>query len=136
MFLHKNKVLLIEAGAENKTISTQNLFMKIPAAVLSNLKNKKTNWMHEGEPEPVLNNRKLIHDRGKGLGGSSSINGMVFIRGHALDYENWRQLGCEGWSYSDVYPTSKKWNLIVMETVNFVEKMVCFTLKDLTQKIR
>jgi len=105
---HKNKVLLIEAGAENKTISTQNLFMKIPAAVLSNLKNKKTNWMHEGEPEPVLNNRKLIHDRGKGLGGSSSINGMVFIRGHALDYENWRQLGCEGWSYSDVLPYFKK----------------------------
>ena len=78
-----NNVLLLEAGIRNSKFSMQDLFMKIPAAVLSNLQNKKTNWSFLGAPEPYLKNRQLIHDRGKGLGGSSSINGMVFIRGHA-----------------------------------------------------
>jgi choline dehydrogenase-like flavoprotein len=61
-----------------------------------------------GEAEPELDGRQLQHDRGKTLGGSSSINGMCFIRGNALDYEGWRQAGCEGWSYSDVLPYFKR----------------------------
>ena len=99
----KNRVLLLEAGGEDKSIT-----LKMPAAVLSNLKSTKYNWAFKGEPEPELNGRQLQHDRGKVLGGSSTINGMVFIRGNALDYEGWRQMGCEGWGYADVLPYFKK----------------------------
>lgn len=98
-----NRVLLLEAGPNNTALS-----LKMPAAVLSNLTNTKHNWAFQGEPEPELNGRQLQHDRGKTLGGSSSINGMVFIRGHALDYEGWRQSGCVGWSYADVLPYFKR----------------------------
>ena len=99
----KNQVLLLEAGSEDKSI-----FLKMPAAVLSNLKSNKYNWAFKGEPEPELNGRQLQHDRGKAIGGSSTINGMVFIRGNSLDYEGWRQMGCEGWGYADVLPYFKK----------------------------
>lgn len=98
-----NSVLLIEAGPENSALS-----LKMPAAVLTNLKGTKHNWAFTGEPEPELNGRQLQHDRGKTLGGSSSINGMLYIRGHALDFEGWRQSGCEGWSYADVLPYFKR----------------------------
>ena len=76
----------------------------MPAAMLSNLQNDKFNWSFYGEPEVHLNNRILKHDRGKTLGGSSSINGMVYIRGHAEDFNNWEKLGCKGWAYKDVLP--------------------------------
>ena len=99
----KNCVLLLEAGREDKSIT-----LKMPAACLMNLKSTKHNWAFKGEPEPELEGRQLQHDRGKTLGGSSSINGMVFIRGNSLDYEGWRQMGCEGWGYSDVLPYFKK----------------------------
>jgi choline dehydrogenase len=99
----KNQVLLLEAGKEDKSIT-----LKMPAAVLSNLKSTKYNWAFKGEPEPELNGRQLQHDRGKAIGGSSTINGMVFIRGNSLDYEGWRQMGCEGWGYADVLPYFKK----------------------------
>jgi len=98
-----NSVLLVEAGPENKALS-----LKMPAAVLTNLQSTKHNWAYQGEPEPELNNRQLQHDRGKTLGGSSSINGMLYIRGHALDFEGWRQSGCDGWSYADVLPYFKR----------------------------
>jgi len=74
-------VLLLEAGPENKALS-----LKIPAAVLSNLNSTKYNWAFQSEPEPHLNGRTLKHDRGKTLGGSSSINGMVMIRGHVMHW--------------------------------------------------
>ena len=96
-------VLLLEAGPENSALS-----LKIPAAVLSNLNSTRHNWAFQGEPEPQLDGRSLKHDRGKTLGGSSSINGMVFIRGHALDFDGWRQSGCDGWSYADVLPYFKR----------------------------
>jgi choline dehydrogenase len=99
----RNKVLLIEAGPDNKALS-----LKIPAAMLTNLKGRKHNWAFEGEPEPELNGRRVTHDRGKALGGSSSINGMVFIRGHALDFEGWQESGCKGWGYADVLPYFKR----------------------------
>lgn len=97
------QVLLLEAGPENNALS-----LKMPAAVLSNLNSTKHNWAFQGEPEPHLNGRALKHDRGKTLGGSSSINGMVFIRGHALDFESWHQSGCDGWSYAEVLPYFKR----------------------------
>ena len=99
----KNSVLLLEAGREDKSIT-----LKMPAAVLLNLKSTKHNWAFKGEPEPELEGRQLQHDRGKTLGGSSSINGMVFIRGNSLDYEGWRQMGCDDWGYADVLPYFKK----------------------------
>ena len=98
-----NRVLLIEAGPENRALS-----LKMPAAVLSNLTSTKHNWAFKGQPEPELNNRVIQHDRGKTIGGSSSINGLVFIRGHALDYEGWQQAGCPGWGYADVLPYFKR----------------------------
>lgn len=98
-----NRVLLLEAGPDNTALS-----LKIPGAMLSNLKGTRHNWAFHGEPEPGLNGRTIKHDRGKTIGGSSSINGMVFIRGHALDYEGWRQAGCPGWGYADVLPYFKR----------------------------
>ena len=100
---NSNKVLLLEAGPNNTALS-----LKIPAAILSNLTSNKHNWAFQGEPEPELNNRTLKHDRGKTIGGSSSINGLVFIRGHALDFDGWQQSGCTGWGYGDVLPYFKK----------------------------
>ena len=99
----RHSVLLIEAGPKNKALS-----LKIPAAVLKNLQSTKYNWAYQGEPEPELGGRMITHDRGKTLGGSSSINGLCFIRGHALDFEGWRQSGCEGWGYADVLPYFKR----------------------------
>ena len=99
----RHRVLLIEAGPKNNALS-----LKIPAAVLKNLQSTKYNWAYQGEPEPGLGGRMITHDRGKTLGGSSSINGLCFIRGHALDFEGWRQSGCEGWGYADVLPYFKR----------------------------
>ena len=99
----RHSVLLIEAGPKNNALS-----LKIPAAVLKNLQSTKYNWAYQGEPEPELGGRMITHDRGKTLGGSSSINGLCFIRGHALDFEGWRQSGCEGWGYADVLPYFKR----------------------------
>lgn len=98
-----HRVLLVEAGPKNKGLS-----LKIPAAILKNLQSTKHNWAYQGEPEPGLGGRTITHDRGKTLGGSSSINGLCFIRGHALDFEGWRQAGCEGWGYADVLPYFKR----------------------------
>lgn len=97
------RVLLLEAGPEDKAWS-----LKMPAAMLLNLKKRSVNWAFQGEPEPELNGRQMKHDRGKTLGGSSSINGMVYIRGHAQDFEGWRQAGCVGWGYADVLPYFKR----------------------------
>jgi choline dehydrogenase len=82
--------------------------LKFQQAVLKNLQSTKYNWAYQGEPEPELGGRVITHDRGKTLGGSSSINGLCFIRGHALDFEGWRQSGCEGWGYADVLPYFKR----------------------------
>ncbi|MHC8508356.1 MAG: choline dehydrogenase [Rhodospirillales bacterium] len=96
-------VLLLEAGPPDTALS-----LRIPAAMAANLRSSAHNWAFTGEPEPALNGRRIRHDRGKTLGGSSSINGMVCIRGHALDYAAWRQAGCPGWSYADVLPYFKR----------------------------
>ena len=69
---------------------------------------RKYNWNYETEPEPFLNNRRLYQPRGKVLGGSSSINGMLYLRGNPMDYETWSQQGARGWSYSEVLPYFKK----------------------------
>jgi len=98
------KVLLLEAGTKDNS-----LLVRMPAGVGSLLPTKNTyNWGFWTEPEPQLNDRKLWWPRGKGWGGSSSINGMIYIRGHARDYDQWRQMGLEGWAYKDVLPYFKR----------------------------
>lgn len=97
-------VCLIEAGKEDKS-----LLVKMPAGVGALLKKPNPqNWFFWTEPQKHLNNRKLYWPRGKGWGGSSSINGMIYIRGHARDYDQWRQMGLTGWGYDDVLPYFKK----------------------------
>jgi len=98
------KVLLLEAGGKDTSI-----LVKMPAGVGGLIKDKGDyNWGFWTEEEPHLNNRKLWWPRGKGWGGSSSINGMVYIRGHARDYDQWRQMGLGGWGYADVLPYFKR----------------------------
>jgi choline dehydrogenase len=97
------RVLLLEAGGRDRSWQ-----IDMPAAVGSLLSSDRFNWNYVSEPEPFLDGRRLTHPRGKALGGSSSINGMVYIRGHAKDYDSWAQGGAAGWSYSDVLPYFKR----------------------------
>lgn len=100
----KNRVLLLEAGGKNDS-----LLVKMPAGVGNLIKDKGvSNWGFWTEAEPNLNQRRLWWPRGKGLGGSSAINGMIYIRGHARDYDQWRQMGLKGWSYAEVLPYFKR----------------------------
>ena len=98
------KVLLLEAGGKDNS-----LIVRMPAGAggLINAKGAY-NWGFWTEPEAQLNDRKLWWPRGKGWGGSSSINGMIYIRGHARDYDQWGQMGLRGWSYADVLPYFKR----------------------------
>jgi choline dehydrogenase len=96
----KTRVLLLEAGGKDNSI-----LVRMPAGAGALLQAKGPyNWGFWTEPEPHLDNRKLWWPRGKGWGGSSSINGMIYIRGHARDYDQWAQMGLRGWSYSQVLP--------------------------------
>ncbi len=98
------RVLLLEAGGKDNSI-----LVNMPAGVGNLIKDKGDyNWGFWTEEEPHLNNRKLWWPRGRGWGGSSSINGMVYIRGHARDYDQWRQMGLAGWGYADVLPYFKR----------------------------
>jgi choline dehydrogenase len=100
----KARVLLLEAGGRDNS-----LMVKMPAGVGGLIQAKGDyNWGFWTEPEPNLDNRRLWWPRGKGLGGSSSINGMIYIRGHARDYDQWRQMGLTGWGYADVLPYFKR----------------------------
>ena len=94
------RVLLLEAGGSNK-----GMLVRMPAGVGQLIKDKgPSNWGFWTEPEPHLDDRRLWWPRGKGLGGSSAINGMIYMRGHPLDYDEWRQMGLTGWSWEDVLP--------------------------------
>jgi len=98
------EVLLIEAGGRDKS-----LMIHMPAGIPALLGKKNPhNWYYDTEGQQHLNGRRLYWPRGKGWGGSSSINGMIYIRGHARDYDHWRQMGLEGWSFSDVLPYFKR----------------------------
>ncbi|PQA77052.1 choline dehydrogenase [Rhodoferax sp. TS-BS-61-7] len=97
-------VLLLEAGPGDKSI-----FIHMPSAFAYPLANDKYNWYYHSEPEPFMNHRAMYCPRGRVLGGSSSINGMVYIRGHAMDYEGWASYaGLENWSYADCLPYFRK----------------------------
>ena len=95
----KHKVLLLEAGGADR-----NIWIHIPLGYGKLFDNAKVNWLYATEPEPELHNRKVIQPRGKVLGGSSSINGLLYVRGQHEDFDHWRQLGNVGWSFADVLP--------------------------------
>jgi choline dehydrogenase len=102
----ENKVLVLEAGRPDYRFDFR---IHMPAALTYLLTDSTYNWLYESEPEPFMNNRKIAQPRGKTLGGSSSINGMIYIRGNALDYEKWASTqGLENWSYKDCLPYFRK----------------------------
>jgi choline dehydrogenase-like flavoprotein len=98
-----NRVLLLEAGGKDNWI-----WYHIPVGYLFAIGNPRSDWMFKTEAEPGLNGRSLNYPRGKVIGGSSAINAMVYMRGQAGDYDDWRQLGLPGWSWDDVLPFFKK----------------------------
>jgi len=98
----ENTVCLVEGGGSDKSP-----WVRIPAGLAVLYGHKKFDYAYQGVPQKNLNNRIITVNRGKGLGGSSSINGMAYIRGNKNDYDNWEKIGCTGWSYKDVLPIFK-----------------------------
>lgn len=99
---HGNRVLLLEAGPADK-----NPWIHVPIGYYRTIVDPRTAWSFTTEPEPHLDGRMIVWPRGKVLGGSSSINGLVWVRGQPEDYDHWRQLGNPGWSAEDVMPVFK-----------------------------
>ncbi len=99
----KHSVLLLEAGPKDT-----NLWIHVPLGYGKLFKEKSVNWMYQTEPEPGLGGRQVFQPRGKVLGGSSSINGLLYVRGQHEDYDRWRQRGNAGWGYEDVLPYFRK----------------------------
>ncbi len=97
------RVLLLEAGGEDRYP-----WIHVPMGYGRLFSNPRVNWMYESEPEPELEGRSMYQPRGKVLGGTSSINGMVYMRGNPADYDEWRQRGCTGWDWDSVLPYFKK----------------------------
>ena len=98
-----NKVLILETGGSDKSI-----FIQMPTALSIPMNTKKYAWQFETQAEPHLDNRRMHCPRGKVLGGSSSINGMVYVRGHARDFDEWQQHGAKDWNYAHCLPYFKK----------------------------
>jgi choline dehydrogenase len=99
----RHRVLLLEAGGHDR-----HFWIHVPLGFAKLFNNATVNWRYKSEPEPELNNRQIIQPRGKVIGGSSSINGLLYIRGQHEDYDHWRQLGNAGWSFQDVLPYFKR----------------------------
>src|SRR6187431_3455180 len=98
-----SRVLLLEAGGRDNWI-----WFHIPVGYLFAIGNPRSDWMFKTEAVPGLNGRSLAYPRGKVIGGSSSINAMIYMRGQAADYDHWRQLGLTGWGWNDVLPIFKQ----------------------------
>ncbi len=96
-------VLVIEHGGTDA-----GPFIQMPAALSYPMNMSRYDWGYSSEPEPNMNNRRMACPRGKVIGGSSSINGMVYVRGHARDFDTWADMGADGWSYADVLPYYKR----------------------------
>lgn len=97
------KVIVVEFGGTDA-----GPFIQMPGALSYPMNMKRYDWGFESEPEPHLGGRRLATPRGKVLGGSSSINGMVYVRGHARDFDTWEEMGAQGWAYADVLPYYKR----------------------------
>ena len=108
-----SKVLLLEAGGDDRPWMSPSQFVSnvnihLPAGFTQMLNDPKVNWNYRTEPDPGTNDRQHAFPRGKVLGGSSSINGMIYVRGLPEDYDGWRQLGCVGWAWHDVEPVFRR----------------------------
>ena len=99
----KYSVLVLEYGGTDA-----GPFIQMPGALSYPMNMPVYDWGYQSEPEPCLGNRRMATPRGKVIGGSSSINGMVYVRGHARDYDHWAETGAAGWSYADVLPYFKR----------------------------
>src|SRR5579862_1465874 len=99
----RHRVLLLEAGPDDRY-----WWIHVPIGYSRLFANPRINWMFESEPEPELEGRSMYQPRGKVLGGTSSINGMVYMRGNPADYDLWRQRGCAGWDWDSVLPYFRK----------------------------
>ena len=99
----RQQVAVLEAGGPDRDI-----FIKIPAGFTRTVNNPALNWGYETAPGPHIGGRRIVYPRGRVLGGSSSINGHLYVRGQAYDYDTWAQLGCRGWSWTDVLPYFKR----------------------------
>lgn len=97
------RVLLLEAGGSHR-----HFLLTMPLGFMVALRQPKYRWSYWSEPEPHCDGRRIFLPRGRVLGGSSSINGLFYMRGHTLDFETWRQMGCDGWGYADVLPYFRK----------------------------
>src|SRR5579871_114818 len=95
----RNTVLVLERGGSDRSI-----FIQMPSALAIPMNRKRYNWFYHTEPEPHLGGRRLHTPRGKVIGGSSSINGLVYVRGNPLDFEDWEAAGARGWGYRQVLP--------------------------------
>ena len=98
-----NKVVLLEAGGRD-----WNPWIHVPVGYFKTMHNPSVDWCYRTEPDPGLNGRSIDWPRGKVLGGSSSLNGLLYVRGQAEDYDRWRQMGNEGWGWDEVLPLFKK----------------------------
>src|SRR5690349_14842629 len=99
----RHRVLLLEAGDRDR-----NPWIHVPMGYSRLLADPSVNWMYESEPEAELASRTIYQPAGKVLGGTSSINGMVYMRGSPADYDEWQQRGCTGWGWESVLPYFKK----------------------------
>jgi choline dehydrogenase len=95
----RSRVVVLEYGGSDRSV-----WIQMPSALSIPMNMARYNWAYETEPEPHLGGRRMHTPRGKVLGGSSSINGLVYIRGHAMDYQRWESQGARGWAYADVLP--------------------------------
>lgn len=109
----EHSVLVIEHGGSDKSI-----WIKMPAALSYPMNMSRFDWRFQTEPEAHLNNRRLACPRGKVIGGSSSINGMVYVRGNALDYDGWQQMGAKNWSYAHVLPYFQRMESVDRDDLN------------------
>lgn len=112
------KVLLLEAGGPDYRLDFRT---QMPAALAYPLQGRRYNWAYLTDPEPHMNNRRMECGRGKGLGGSSLINGMCYIRGNAMDLEQWASLkGLEHWNYAQCLPYYKKLKPAILEAMTIM----------------
>ena len=107
------RVVLLEAGNDDRPMKApgqflSNVMIHVPVGYAQTLKDPKVNWLYVTEPDAGTHGRPHVWPRGKVLGGSSSINAMLYVRGQRSDYDHWRQLGCEGWAWADVFPYFRK----------------------------
>jgi choline dehydrogenase len=98
-----SRVVLLEAGGRD-----WNTWIHVPVGYFKTMNNPSVDWCYKTEPDPGLNGRQLGWPRGKVLGGSSSLNGLLYVRGQKQDYERWRQMGNPGWGWQDVLPLFKR----------------------------